>query len=62
MKESKSLLEVWEWKEAVYNDTKKMTDEEVLKYFNEGAVKTFERLGYKKKMTGKNTYKLVKAD
>jgi hypothetical protein len=61
MKESKSMLEVWEWKEEVYNDTKDMSDEEVLKYFNDGAEKTFERMGYKKKMTGKNTYKLIKA-
>ena len=61
MEESKSMLEVWEWKEAVYNDIKDMNKEEKLKYFNEATEEIFKEMGYKKKMTGKNTYKLIKA-
>ena len=61
MEESKSMLEVWEWKEAVYNDTKDMTIEEELKYFRENADAFISEAGLKKQKIGKNVYKLVKA-
>ncbi len=61
MEESKSMLEVWEWKEEVYNDTKDMTPEQVVKYFSESTDKFLKEMGYKKKMIGKNMYKLEKA-
>ena len=60
MTESKSMLEVWEWKEAVYNDIKNMTKEEVLKYYEETANKIISKMGYKKQDIKKNAYKLVK--
>jgi hypothetical protein len=61
MNESKSMLEVWEWKEAVYNDTKDMTPEQLVKYYSESTEKFLKEMGYEKKMVGKNIYKLVKA-
>jgi hypothetical protein len=61
MKESKSMLEVWEWKDEVYNDTKDMSDEELLKYYRETADNLIAQRGLKKKKVGKNSYILVKA-
>lgn len=40
---SNALMEVWEWKDAVYNDIKDKTFEEKQKYYNEG-LKEAERL------------------
>ena len=60
MNESKSLLEVWEWKEAVYNDVKDLSSEERVKYYSENADKFLKEMGYIKKKIGKNSYKLVK--
>ena len=39
MSEDKSLIEVREWKKKVYEETKNLTSEEVIKYFNESADK-----------------------
>ena len=36
-KYDKSLVEVEEWKEKVYQDIKDMTDEELIEYFRKGA-------------------------
>jgi hypothetical protein len=62
MEESKSLLEVWEWKEAVYNDTKDMTSKQVVKYFSESTDKFLKKNGYLKIEISKNVFKLVKAN
>lgn len=40
---SNALMEVWEWKDAVYNDIKDKTFEEKQKYYDEG-LKEAERL------------------
>ena len=61
MEESKSMLEVWEWKDAVYNDIKNMSKEEKLKYFDEASKEMMSEMGLKKKEIGKNVYKLEKA-
>jgi hypothetical protein len=39
MNEDKSLEEVREWKRKVYEETKNLTSDEVIKYFNESADK-----------------------
>lgn len=35
MKVDKSLQEVWDWKDALYEETKNMTMKERIKYLNE---------------------------
>ena len=60
IEESKSMLEVWKWKEEVYSDVKDMTSEERVKYYEDTADNIIKEMGYKKKMVGKNIYKLVK--
>lgn len=40
---SNALMEVWEWKDAVYDDIKDKTFEEKQKYYDEG-LKEAERL------------------
>jgi hypothetical protein len=42
---SKCLEEVWEWKEAVYQDTKDMSMEEKQAYFREGLELAAKTLG-----------------
>jgi hypothetical protein len=44
---SKSLEEVWEWKEAVYEETKNMNAEEIQKYFNNGLVSAAKSINAK---------------
>ena len=41
----KALRDVWEWKDAVYQDTKDMTTEEKLAYFHEGLESAAKLLG-----------------
>ncbi len=48
MKESKALEEVWEWKNAVYEETKEMNKDEIYKYFNRDSETFLNRAGYKK--------------
>jgi predicted PolB exonuclease-like 3'-5' exonuclease len=42
---SRALLEVWEAKKAVYEDTKNMTLEQVLAYFEEHSQRLAQDLG-----------------
>jgi len=42
---TKALQEVWEWKEAVYEDTKNMTYEETRAYFQKGLEDAARLLG-----------------
>ena len=42
---SRALTEVWEWKDAVLNDTKDMTVEERIKYYADGLVQAEQLLG-----------------
>jgi len=37
MKYSKSLREVWEWKEKIYEETKHLSKEKYIKHLNENA-------------------------
>jgi len=46
-KYNKSLIEVEEWKEKVYQDIKDMTDEERIEYFRKGADKFLSEHGIK---------------
>ena len=41
---SRALTEVWNWKEAVHNDTKDMSIEERIKYFGDGLVQAEQLL------------------
>ncbi|OHD56631.1 MAG: hypothetical protein A2096_15315 [Spirochaetes bacterium GWF1_41_5] len=59
---SKALKEVWAMKEAVYNDTKNLPADEVIKYFHEGTKKACKEMGVKliKNLDGKS-YRMVKS-
>lgn len=46
-KSYKSLEEVWEWKEEVYNETKNMDFEAKKKYFSQGLQESAELIGCK---------------
>jgi len=48
-----SLVEVWKWKEAVYNDIKDMNPKEKIKYFREGTKDVIKKLGLKRVKTVK---------
>ena len=48
MNESKKLKEVWKWKEDVYQNTKKMTRDERVSFFNAGLKDFIKRTGLKK--------------
>ena len=41
---SRALTEVWEWKDAVNNDTKDMSVEDRIKYFGDGLVQAEQLL------------------
>ncbi len=56
---SKALEEVWEWKEAVYNDIKDMTFEEQKKYFKEGLDYAAKLLNAKLMKNEDGTYSIV---
>lgn len=42
----KALLEVWQWKDAVYKKTKHLSDK--IKFFEEDTKEVIERLGLKR--------------
>ena len=58
MKTSKSLREVWEWKEAVYEETKDMNKKETIRYFHKSVDSFLDKMGYKKIETSNGVYKL----
>jgi hypothetical protein len=58
MKVSKALKEVWEWKDAVYNETKDMDRKEVVKYFHKGVERFLDKMGYKKVKSSNGVYRL----
>jgi len=41
---SRALTEVWEWKDAVNNDTKDMSVEDIIKYFGDGLLQAEQLL------------------
>ena len=59
MKVSKSLREVWEWKEAVYEETKDMNKKETIKYFHKSVDSFLDKMGYKKIETSNGVYRLI---
>lgn len=61
MKVSRSLKEVWTWKQAVYEATKDMDKNELLQYFNKGANRFLEKMGYKKMEVCPGVYTISKA-
>ena len=59
-KVSKALKEVWEWKEAVYEETKHMTTRERLEYIRNEANQILEEEGMEKVKVKKGVYLLRK--
>lgn len=55
-----ALREVWEWKEAVHEDTKDMTDEEQIAYFRKGLEEAAEILGARLEKNANGTYSFVR--
>ncbi|MEW6685736.1 MAG: hypothetical protein AB1393_05965 [Candidatus Edwardsbacteria bacterium] len=60
MKISKALKEVWEWKEAVYEETKNMDKKEVVKYFHKSVGRLLDKMDYKKIEVSNGVYRLSK--
>lgn len=43
-----SLIQVWKWKENVYNDLKNLSSDEKSNYFKKNTDRIIEKLGLKK--------------
>ena len=57
---SKALSEVWEWKDAVYNDIKNMSFEEKRVYFEDGLKEAVKMIKGKVKTNSDGSYSIVK--
>lgn len=57
---SKSLSEVWEWKDEVYKDIKEMSFEEKRAYFEKGLKEAVRMLNGKLKTNPDGSYSIVK--
>ncbi|MEW6103522.1 MAG: hypothetical protein AB1630_06880 [bacterium] len=51
MSEEKKLIEVWKWKEDVYEKTRNMTRTERISFFNKGLEDLKKRITFKVKET-----------
>jgi len=60
MNVSKSLKEVWDWKDALYEETKDMSKEELVEFFNDNTKEFLDTMGYKKNPVKEGIYKLEK--
>jgi hypothetical protein len=58
MKVSKALKEVWEWKDAVYEETKDLDRKEVVRHFRKGVDRLLDEMGYKKIEASNGVYRL----
>jgi len=47
MKESKAMEDVWRWKDAVCEDTRGMTEEQVIAFFRDAPGRLAEKTGFK---------------
>jgi hypothetical protein len=56
---SKSLQEVWEWKEAVYRETKDKNLEETKAYFRKGLQRAAKIIGARLKKNPDGSYVLI---
>jgi len=56
---SNSLKEVWDWKEAVYEDTKNMDSEQLNKYFFEGLLSAVKSLNAKLVKNKDGSYNII---
>jgi len=56
----KALAEVWEWKDAVYEDTKDKTLEETKAYFREGLEEAARILGARLERSSDGSYRIVR--
>lgn len=56
---SKALMEVWEWKDEVYEDIKNKTFEEKQKYYEEGLKEAVKLLNGRIKKNPDGSYCLV---
>ena len=59
---SRAMEEVWEWKEAVYEETKHMTTKERLEYIRKEVDRMLEEEGMEKVWLGEHVYTLRKKD
>ena len=59
-KVSKSLKEVWEWKEACYQELKDLSPEERIAHINGEADRVLKEHGLEKVPIGNGTYRLRK--
>jgi hypothetical protein len=57
---SKALLEVWEWKDEVYNDVKDMRFEEKQEYYAKGLKEATKILKRKLKTNPDGSYSLLR--
>ena len=57
---SQALAEVWEWKDAVYNDVKDMCFEERQEYYTRGRSEAAKILKGKLKTNPDGSYSIVK--
>ncbi|MCK4613971.1 MAG: hypothetical protein KAU14_04135 [Thermoplasmata archaeon] len=62
LKVSKAMKEVWEWKEAVYQETKDMSTREGLEYIQKEVDKMLEEEGLEKVWLSERVYTLRKKD
>jgi len=60
MNVSKSLEEVWDWKDALYEETKELSKEELVEFFNDNTKEFLDTMGYKKNPVKEGIYKLEK--
>lgn len=58
MKAFKSLREVWEWKETIYEETKDMDKKEIVRYFHKSVDNFLDKMGYKKIEVSNGVYRL----
>jgi len=56
---SKALSEVWEWKDAVYNDIKNMSFEEKRVYFEDGLKEAVKMIKGKVKTNSDGSYSIA---
>ncbi|MBI4690194.1 MAG: hypothetical protein HY754_08005 [Nitrospirae bacterium] len=56
---SKALLEVWEWKNEVYNDIKNKTFEEKQKYYENGLKEAVRLVKGKLKKNPDGSYSII---
>ncbi len=60
LKISKAQKEVWDWKDAVYEDIKNLSSKERIEFFNKRSEKVIDSLGLLKVKINEGVYRLQK--